>query len=283
MKFAPLKLRISLIFFFGFFISLNLFAENFETWKDLQRFYKKNKITSDTLTLSQLEKLPVLDYLPKDFMDIEDVSLKKELFYLISLPIIHKTNAEVLEEREMVLNIEKKYDRKQLNENEINEIVRLSSKYNLDGGNINPSLFKQLKQRINVIPVSLALGQAIIESGWGQSRFAIEGNAIFGQWTYAEDEGIVPENRDDDKSHAVLKFDNLTQSARAYMFNINTHQAYYGFRIIRRIAETVKYTDPVSAKVKFLAAYAEIGQEYVDKLELILESNNLKEFDRFQY
>ena len=278
-----MKLRIFLIFFLGFFASLNLFAENFDQWKDLQRFYKKNKITSSALTESQLEKLPILDYLPRDFMDIEDVLMKKELFYLIALPIIHKANIEVLEEREMVLNIEKKYDRKVLNENEINEIVRLCTKYKLDSNRIDPTLFKQLKQRINVIPVSLALGQAIIESGWGQSRFAIEGNAIFGQWTFVEDEGIVPENRDANKSHAILKFDNLTQSARAYMFNINTHQAYYGFRIIRRIAETVKYTDPVSAKVKFLAAYAEIGQEYVDKLELILESNNLKEFDRFAY
>jgi len=278
-----LKLRIFLIFFLGFFVSLNLFAENFDKWKDLQRFYKKNKIASGTLTESQLEKLPVLDYLPRDFMEIEDVPMKKELFYLIALPIIHKTNREILEEREMVLNIEKKYERKALNENEINEVIRLSTKYNLEWDSIDEPLFKRLKQRINIIPVSLAVGQAIIESGWGQSRFAIEGNAIFGQWTYAEDEGIVPENRDEDKSHAVLKFDNLTQSARAYMFNINTHQAYYGFRIIRRIAETVKYTDPVSAKVKFLAAYAEIGQEYVDKLELILESNNLKEFDRFAY
>ena len=278
-----MKLRIFLIFFLGFFVSLNLFAENFDKWKDLQRFYKKNKITSGTLTESQLEKLPVLDYLPRDFMDIEDVPMKKELFYLIVLPIIHKTNKEILEEREMVLNIEKKYERKALNENEINEVIRLSTKYNLEWDSIDDPLFKRLKQRINIIPVSLAVGQAIIESGWGQSRFAIEGNAIFGQWTYAEDEGIVPENRDEDKSHAVLKFDNLTQSSRAYMFNINTHQAYYGFRIIRRIAETVKYTDPVSAKVKFLAAYAEIGQEYVDKLELILESNNLKEFDRFAY
>ena len=71
------------------------------------------------------------------------------------------------------------------------------------------------------------------------------------------------------------------RQAQAYMHNINTHRAYYSFRVVRSIAERVQYTDPISAKVKFLAAYAEIGQEYVDKLELIIESNKLRDFDRF--
>jgi len=80
-----------------------------------------------------------------------------------------------------------------------------------------------------------------------------------------------------------IKFDNLEKSVQAYMHNINTHGAYYSFRVVRRIAEKVQYTDPISAKVKFLAAYAEIGDKYVDKLELIIESNKLRDFDRFEY
>ena len=131
--------------------------------------------------------------------------------------------------------------------------------------------------------MSLALGQAIIESGWGQSRFATEGNALYGQWTTSEAKGIIPQDRDEDKTHAVLKFKNLSESVEAYMFNINTHQAYYNFRVIRRIDERIKYTDPISMKVKYLAAYAEIGDKYVDKLELIIASNNLQEFDRFKF
>ena len=183
----------------------------------------------------------------------------------------------------MIINIEKKFSRTDLNENETNEVIRLSKKYKLDYSKINLKLFKQLKQRINIIPISLALGQAIIESGWGQSRFALEGNALYGQWTTNEQRGIIPEERDADKKHAVLKFDNLEKSVQAYMHNINTHGAYYSFRVVRRIAERVQYTDPISAKVKFLAAYAEIGDKYVDKLELIIESNKLRDFDRFEY
>ena len=82
--------------------------------------------------------------------------------------------------------------------------------------------------------------------------------------------------------HDNKKFKNLQESVQAYMHNINTHGAYYSFRVVRRIAERVQYTDPISAKVKFLAAYAEIGDKYVDQLELIIASNKLQDFDRFK-
>ena len=283
MKFAPLKPKF-FIFFLGLFLSpFFLSAQGFESWKQLEIYFKKNNFDPYTITEQELDYLPILSSLPSDFDQLQDVKLKKKLFYLITLPIIHESNHLILEDREMVINIEKKFLRADLNENEVNETVRLAVKYKLDYSSIDLKLFRDLKQRINIIPVSLALAQAIVESGWGQSRFAQEGNALYGQWTTNEQKGIIPEDRDEDKTHAVRKFENLQQSVQAYMHNINTHRAYYSFRVVRRIAERVQYTDPISAKVKFLAAYAEIGQEYVDKLELIIESNKLREFDRFAY
>jgi len=282
-KFAPLKPKF-FIFFLGLFLSpFFLSAQGFESWKQLEIYFKKNNFDPFTITEQELDYLPILSSLPSDFDQLQDVKLKKKLFYLITLPIIHESNRLILEDREMVINIEKKFLRADLNENEVNETVRLAVKYQLDYSTIDLKLFRDLKQRINIIPVSLALAQAIVESGWGQSRFALEGNALYGQWTTNEQKGIIPEDRDEDKTHAVRKFENLQQSVQAYMHNINTHRAYYSFRVVRRIAERVQYTDPISAKVKFLAAYAEIGQEYVDKLELIIESNKLREFDRFAY
>jgi Bax protein len=282
-KFAPLKPKF-FIFFLGLFLSpFFLSAQGFESWKQLEIYFKKNNFDPFTITEQELDYLPILSALPSDFDQLQDVKLKKKLFYLITLPIIHESNRLILEDREMVINIEKKFLRADLNENEVNETVRLAVKYKLDYSTIDLKLFRDLKQRINIIPVSLALAQAIVESGWGQSRFALEGNALYGQWTTNEQKGIIPEDRDEDKTHAVRKFENLQQSVQAYMHNINTHRAYYSFRVVRRIAERVQYTDPISAKVKFLAAYAEIGQEYVDKLELIIESNKLREFDRFAY
>ena len=282
MKYDPLKSSL-LLFFFGFLLNSSLNAGEFHNWVDLNKYYKKNNFIPEILTQENIGHLPIISELPDDFSEIQDVPTKKKLFYLVTLPLIYNTNTSIMQERRMVINIEKKYARKELNKNETDEIIRLSKKYKLDYSEINTKLFRKLKQRINIIPVSLALGQAIIESGWGQSRFATEGNALYGQWTTSEDKGIIPQDRDEDKTHAVLKFKNLSESVEAYMFNINTHQAYYNFRVIRRIDERIKYTDPISMKVKYLAAYAEIGDKYVDKLELIIASNNLQEFDRFKF
>ena len=282
MKYDPLKSSL-LVFFFGFLLNSYLNAGEFHNWVDLNKYYKKNNFIPEILTQENIGHLPIISELPDDFSEIQDVPTKKKLFYLVTLPLIYNTNTSIMQERRMVINIEKKFARKELNKNETDEIIRLSKKYKLDYSEINTKLFRKLKQRINIIPVSLALGQAIIESGWGQSRFATEGNALYGQWTTSEDKGIIPQDRDEDKTHAVLKFKNLSESVEAYMFNINTHQAYYNFRVIRRIDERIKYTDPISMKVKYLAAYAEIGDKYVDKLELIIASNNLQEFDRFKF
>ena len=282
MKYDPLKSSI-LLFFFGFLLNSSLYAGEFHSWVDLNKYYKKNNFIPEILTQENIGHLPIISELPDDFSEIQDVPTKKKLFYLVTLPLIYNTNTSIMQERRMVINIEKKFARKELNKNETDEIIRLSKKYKLDYSEINTKFFRKLKQRINIIPVSLALGQAIIESGWGQSRFATEGNALYGQWTTSEDKGIIPQDRDEDKTHAVLKFKNLSESVEAYMFNINTHQAYYNFRVIRRIDERIKYTDPISMKVKYLAAYAEIGDKYVDKLELIIASNNLQEFDRFKF
>ena len=282
MKYDPLKSSL-LLFFFGFLLNSSLNAGEFHNWVDLNKYYKKNNFIPEILTQENIGHLPIISELPDDFSEIQDVPTKKKLFYLVTLPLIYNTNTSIMQERRMVINIEKKFTRKDLNKNETDEIIRLSKKYKLDYSEINTKLFRKLKQRINIIPVSLALGQAIIESGWGQSRFATEGNALYGQWTTSEDKGIIPQDRDEDKTHAVLKFKNLSESVEAYMFNINTHQAYYNFRVIRRIDERIKYTDPISMKVKYLAAYAEIGDKYVDKLELIIASNNLQEFDRFKF
>ena len=282
MKYDPLKSSL-LLFFFGFLLNSSLNAGEFNSWVDLNKYYKKNNFIPEILTQENIGHLPIISELPDNFSEIQDVPTKKKLFYLVTLPLIYNTNTSIMQERRMVINIEKKFARKELIKNETDEIIRLSKKYKLDYSEINTKLFRKLKQRINIIPVSLALGQAIIESGWGQSRFATEGNALYGQWTTSEDKGIIPQDRDEDKTHAVLKFKNLSESVEAYMFNINTHQAYYNFRVIRRIDERIKYTDPISMKVKYLAAYAEIGDKYVDKLELIIASNNLQEFDRFKF
>ena len=84
---------------------------------------------------------------------------------------------------------------------------------------------KELLVRMDIIPTSIALAQAAKESGWGTSRFALEGNAMFGQWTWGK-KGIAPLDRDKNQAHKILKFPILRSSVQAYKNNLNTHKGY---------------------------------------------------------
>jgi Bax protein len=263
-------------------ISSLTLSDTVTSWKEIDRYYKKNKINIFNLQESQMDKLKIYESFPEDFVSLDDVKKKKEIFFLVAYPMIHKTNENIKIERQQIKDIEKKFKNKTISKKEIKELEELANKYKLDTGPLDRILFRKLLQRINIIPMSLALGQAIIESGWGQSRFAIEGNALYGQWTYDQQQGLIPKQRDPDKTHAVKKFDRLEDSVKSYMFNINTHPAYYDFRVVRRLTSALRLTSTaVNYKIQYLAAYAEIGQKYVDQLELILETNSLQIFDKF--
>ena len=128
------------------------------------------------------------------------------------------------------------------------------------------------------IPVSLAIAQAAKETGWGSSRFAQEGNALFGQWTWSG-EGIRPLDIEKNKKHKVAKFKILKASVRAYQRNLNTHSSYKEFRIERAIQrDNNKELDSLKL-VNFLDKYAETGTKYTDVLKKIITQNNLVDFD----
>ena len=284
MKYVPLKHKYLFFIFLliGCFSSSLTLGEATTSWKEIDRFYQKNKINVFDLQSSQIKKLKIYEYFPADFANLEDVKKKKEIFFLVAYPMILMMNENIKIERQQIINIEKKFRNKTIHEKDIQKLEELANKYKLDTSPLDRILFRKLLQRINIIPVSLALGQAIIESGWGQSRFAIEGNALYGQWTYDQQQGLVPKQRDSDKTHVVKKFDKLEDSVRSYMFNINTHPAYYDFRLVRRLTSALRLTSTaVNYKIQYLAAYSEIGQKYVDQLEMILETNNLQRFDKF--
>ena len=136
-----------------------------------------------------------------------------------------------------------------------------------------------LKIRMDEVPVSLALAQAAKETGWGTSRFAQEGNALFGQWTWSG-EGLKPKEADENKGHKVMKFNILQASVRAYQRNLNTHKTYREFRLARaQLRDDGKPLDSIILS-QYLDEYAETGKEYVKILRKIIEQNNLKDFDK---
>ena len=128
------------------------------------------------------------------------------------------------------------------------------------------------------IPVSLAIAQAAKETGWGTSRFAQEGNALFGQWTY-DGEGIKPAGSEIGETHKVMKFKILKASVRAYQRNLNTHKSYKKFRKVRAIQRDVYGSLNSLELVRYLDQYAETGEEYTKILKLIIEQNKLTDFD----
>ena len=150
----------------------------------------------------------------------------------------------------------------------------LAERYNVDESDLT-----ELLKRVDGVPVSLALAQAAEESGWGTSRFSLEGNAIFGEWTFSNHQGLVPRDRESGKSHRVRTFNTLLDSVRAYVHNLNTHRAYQNFRILR--SEMRESGSPVHGRKlsKTLTSYSERGSEYIEGLRAIISVNKLDRLD----
>ena len=131
---------------------------------------------------------------------------------------------------------------------------------------------------MDIVPASIALAQAAKESGWGTSRFALEGNAIFGQWTWSGD-GIEPLEKVDGQKHKILKFPILRASVKAYINNLNSHSGYKSFRQKRlQLRDQNKNLSGLDL-IHELDNYAQTGKEYTKILEQIIEQNNLEELE----
>ena len=244
-----------------------------------------NKISLDTrITLNLFENLkydlnsirlggsvkPIyLSKLPPDLKNIKNTSKKKDTFIKIVLPLIIDENNKILENRKKLFKILGK------SSNTMGEKRWLKRRF--DEYQINNEDIADLKLRMDIIPVSIAIAQAAKESGWGTSRFALEGNAMFGQWTYGKD-GIKPKDSEG-KGHKVLKFPMLRSSIMAYQRNLNTHKAYRMFREKRASLRTDNKKISGLDLVSYLESYAATGKEYVKILKTIINQNELTDFD----
>jgi Bax protein len=218
----------------------------------------------------KLVKPVALTLLPAEIKMIENTKKRKEFFIQIILPLILKENNNIRVDRKRLFNIINKSNNTEL------EKKWLSQKYKQYG--IPSKDLSILKIRMDEIPVSLAIAQAAKETGWGTSRFALEGNALFGQWTWSG-EGLKPKESEKSEGHKVMKFNVLQASVRAYHRNLNTHSSYQEFRFARaKLRDQGKELDSLILS-EFLNEYAETGEKYVEVLQQIIEQNNLKDFD----
>jgi len=212
-----------------------------------------------------------LTKLPKDLKTLGDTKTKRELFIKIVLPLILHENEKIIDDRKRLFKILGK------NFNSPGEKVWLNRRFK--EYKIEDKDLAELKMRMDIIPVSIAVAQAANESGWGTSRFALEGNALFGQWTWSK-KGISPKNKDPDQSHKILQFQILKASVRAYKNNLNTHNAYKEFREVRAKLRQSGTTITGLALIKYLKRYASIGEKYTEIIEGIMVQNSLTDFDK---
>jgi Bax protein len=213
--------------------------------------------------------------MPVDIGKISEVPRKKALFFKTVLPLILKVNAEIYKDRSRLWGLKSRLAQSEaLPAKDRLWLIIMFERYRVERGRLS-----ELMKRVDIIPVSLALAQAAEESGWGTSRFVREGNAMFGQWTTEKDRGLVPKNRDEGRTHKVKAFKSLLDSARAYVWNLNTHRAYQKLRTLRQQLRKKGVPIRGMALVEALARYSERGEEYVKGIRALITENKLKYFD----
>ena len=237
----------------------------------INQLFKDTKYNLENVRKNKIVKPINLSLLPSEIRNIESTKKKKNLFIKIVLPLILEENNRIKFDRKKLFKI--------LNKNKNSEAEKrwLNSKFK-QYGVLNKDL-STLKVRMDIVPVSLAIAQAAKESGWGTSRFAIEGNALFGQWTWSG-EGIKPAGIDSEEKHKVMKFKVLKASVRAYQRNLNTHGSYKEFRSERaNMRDSDEELDSLIL-ADFLDKYAATGKEYTKIIKQIINQNNLQDFDK---
>ena len=212
--------------------------------------------------------------------NLENFSIKdrKKKFIADLFPVIHSANQDIIEKRNIFFEIEKKIQSNNLNVLEAAILKKLFNEYKVKNNDL-----AELKKRIDIVPISLAIAQAAIESGWGTSRFAQEGNAYFGQKIIGmKVAGIRPT----DSENPLIKvriFENLNDSVKAYLNNLNTHFAYKNFRKSRNELRSFGKTLEGEVLANHLTKYSELGNEYINNVQEIIRKNNLGKFDFIEY
>ena len=238
--------------------------------KTIKQLFEDTKYNLEDVRKNKLVKPVSLSLLPNEMKMIENTKKRKELFIQIILPLIIQENNTIKLDRKKLFQVLNK------SKNSKNEKRWLEKKFK-QYGVANKDL-STLKIRMDEVPTSLAIAQAAKETGWGTSRFALEGNALFGQWTWSG-EGIKPAEADDNSTHKVMKFKVLQASVKAYHRNLNTHSSYRSFRSARAELRDEKKELDGLALSEHLDLYAETGKKYVEILQQIIKQNKLTDFD----
>ena len=213
-----------------------------------------------------------------DFSGYSDVKQKKTAFFDYMMPLVSAANQPIIEQRAELL--EMAADADQLSFFQQRNLLQLADRYGVKAEAAeNQQVIDQLLLRVAPLPPSLVLAQAAIESAWGTSRFARQGNNLFGQWCYQKGCGLVPLRRSADSKHEVAKFDSVAAAVEAYLHNLNTHRAYKDLRLLRAELSTAESSANGHQLAQTLLYYSELRQVYVDEVQAVIRINKLHGYD----
>jgi Bax protein len=220
-----------------------------------------------------------VEQIPVDILDVQDVEKRKDVFVSVVLPLILNNNEKTLSQRDRLLSIiSQQRSGETLTSADQNWLDNLATYYRED-----PEQIDELLLKVDSVPVSLALAQAVEESGWGTSRFAREGNALFGQRVWSEGKGIVPKERAEGEIYEVRAFATLSDSIESYIHNLNVHPTYELFRS-ERARRSVEPDNPLNGYklTETLVDYSERGLEYVEALQNLIQVNRFDQLEDAQ-
>lgn len=228
------------------------------------------KIDSDVLTSNTL--LP-------DLTAINQPMERVQLFIEIMKPLVEQKNELLLTTRERLLQIKSEVDQKhELGFVDREQLNRLREDYSvsIDDYPSDKQAVDVLLSRVDIIPPAMVIAQAAIESGWGTSLFAQEGNNLFGEWCFKKGCGIVPTRRAASATHEVRKFDSIEDSINSYYRNINTNNAYRSLRDLRTKIRSSKDNFTGHALVAGLGKYCGRGEIYITEVRAMIRSTKLE-------
>jgi len=214
--------------------------------------------------------------MPRDIRKIRTTIDRKLIFFKTILPLILETNKDILQNRGRFLRIKAEI----IKGGKASAVDRVWLAALTDSYDVSPDNFSEILRRVDIIPPSLALAQAAEESGWGTSRFALEGNALFGQYTFDTKYSLVPMGRDKGKDHKIRAFSSLLDAVKSYAHNLNTHRAYKKFRSMRQGLRRKGYEITGKKLAGALSSYSERGSKYVRTIQSIMSLNRLKNLDK---
>jgi len=212
-----------------------------------------------------------------DFKTYQQTSEKKKAFFAFLQPLVEQENKVIFQQRSELISLKNKMS---LTPADLKWLKQMAMFYRVDNeGKTIGQVLDALLMRVDIIPVSLALSQSANESAWGTSRFAVEGNNLFGQWCYREGCGLIPANRSSKARHEVARYASPSDSVRSYLYNLNTHKAYQSFRELRWQQRQQQKKPAGSILVAGLQHYSSRGEAYIRELKTMMRSNQLDQYD----